>query len=550
MNGEKNSSRRAESVYQVLIDISSAVSTASDLNELFREMHRTLARVIDVSNFYIGVLDPKTATISFPFFQDEKDSFFDPIYPYFESNSLSGEVIRGRRPLLLGAADLVQRAEEGRIVGTTPLIWMGVPLVVQGEVIGLMALQSYSDPDMFDADDLEILTLISHQIAVAIERKRAEDALRLSEEKFRGFVEGTDDLVVQMDREGAISYCNHASARILGRSPQECAGSLIFDFIHPEDVDAFVDIFMQILSRPGRHLSVENRLVNMRTGEAISLHWTVSGQYDARGLFIAINGVARDLTSRKIAEEERLKAQKLESIGVLSGGIAHDFNNLLSVVTGSLDLLQEYGMLTERGQVYLGNARQACQRAGELTQQLSSFSQGDPPRLVATNLGEVVALCVEKNQARAAARIALDIAPDLWLVRCDVFQIRHAVDSLLENASEAVSGGGEVGVRLGNSHHEIAAASCGDLPLHQGRMVLLEIFDSGVGIPREIRSRIFDPYFSTKTRGRQRGMGLGLSMAYAIIRRHQGEIRIWSEPGEGTRVQVMIPAQQPSIFAV
>lgn len=81
-------------------------------------------------------------------------------------------------------------------------------------------------------------------------------------------------------------------------------------------------------------------------------------------------------------------------------------------------------------------------------------------------------------------------------------------------------------------------------------MVLLEIFDSGVGIPREIRSRIFDPYFSTKTRGRQRGMGLGLSMAYAIIRRHQGEIRIWSEPGEGTRVQVMIPAQQPSIFAV
>jgi PAS domain S-box-containing protein len=551
MGEEKNNSRRAEPVYQILIDISSAVSTTSDLNDLFREMHRTLGRVIDVTNFYIGILDPETSTISFPFFQDEKDSFFDPIYQYFENNSLSGEVIHGRRPLLLRAEDLAERAEQGRIVGTTPLVWMGVPLVVKGEVIGLMAVQSYCNPDQFDADDLEILTLISHQIAIAIERKRADDALRLSEEKFRGFVEGTDDLVVQMDREGAISYCNHAAVRILGRPSQECAGRIIFDFIHPEDVDAFVDIFMQVLSRPKIHLSVENRLVNRRTGEDISLHWTVSGQYDALGQSIVINGIARDLTSRMIAEEERLKAQKLESIGVLAGGIAHDFNNLLSVVTGSLDLLQEYGMLTERGLVYLGNARQACHRAGELTMQLSSFSPGDPPRLVAANLGEVVAFCVEKNQARVAERIDLDIAPDLWPIRCDVFQIRHAVDSLLENAIEAVSGGGSVQVRLCNSQHEKAQASAGEgFPVPRGRAVMLEIADSGVGIPREIRSRIFDPYFSTKTRGRQRGMGLGLSTAYAIVRRHQGEIRIWSEPRNGTKVQVVFPAQQPSIFSV
>ena len=551
MHADRGHCRRDDAVYQTLIDIASAVSTTFDLSELFREIHRALGRIIDVANFYIGILDRGTNTISFPFFQDEKDSFFDPIYQYFENNSLSGELIYGRRPLLLRAADLRLRAEEGRIVGTTPQIWLGVPLMVKNEVIGLMAVQNYTNPDKFDVDDLEILTLISHQIAIAIERKTADDARRLSEEKFRGFVEGTDDLVVQMDREGAISYCNHSVARILGQEPQACIGEVIFDFVHPEDVNAFLDIFMQILSRRRTNISVENRLVNRRTGDAISLHWTINGQYDFRGQSVVVNGIARDLSSRKLAEEERLKAQKLESIGVLTGGIAHDFNNLLSVVVGNLDLMQEYGMIGERGLEYLGNARQACQRANELTLQLISFSQGAPPRLVAANLGELVALCVEKTRQRVEARIDLDIAADLWPVRCDAFQISHAVDSLLDNAIEAVSGGGSVRVRLCNGHQDKALSFVGEgFPLRQGRSVMLEIADSGIGIPREHHSRIFDPYFSTKTRGKQKGMGLGLSTAYAIIRRHQGEIRIWSEPGSGTNVRVFIPAQQPFIFPV
>jgi PAS domain S-box-containing protein len=537
---------RAEAIYQTLIDISSAVNSTYDLRELFQTIHRSLGQIIDVSNFFIGIVDPRNRTIYFPFFQDEKDEVFDPIYQFRENNSLSGEVIQLGKPLLLKRADLEERAGGRRIVGTTPLIWLGVPLIIKGEVRGVMAVQSYINADQFDQNDLEILTSISHQIAVAIDRKMASDILRASEERFRGFVEGTDDLVVQMDKEGVISYCNHTARKILGLSAEECIGKPIFDFIHPEEIERFLDVYMQLLSRRRMNVSVENRLVNRRTGEACPLHWTINGQYDVQGQSVVVNAIARDLTDQKRAEEERLKVQKLESIGVMSGGIAHDFNNLLSVVMGNLDLLRGGGTLSEKDHSFINQARQACLRAKELTWRLITFSKGDTPHLLPGNLGDVVGDCVRRAQGNSSTPIDLEVAGDLWPVLFDAFQVGHAIDNLLNNAIEAVVEGGDIRVRLSNCPADTAGLQDGEVPSPiDGRAVQLLIADTGIGIPEVHRQRIFDPYFSTKSRGAQKGVGLGLATTYTIVRKHHGEIRVWSEAEKGTDVRVFFPAIVP-----
>lgn len=542
--GRRKNDLRAAAVRRTLIDISSAVSTTISLDELFRVIHRNLARIIDAANFAIGILDRRTGTLSFPFCHDERDHHYDPGCRFTEGDSLADEVVRTRRPLLLRTADIVQRAVAECRVPKLPLIWLGVPLLAGNEVLGVMSIKSYTDPHQFDREDLEILTSIAQQLAVAIERKIAADALRLSEERYRGFIEGSDDLVVQLDKDGAITYCNRTAERILGETAGDCLGRTVIDFVHREDADAFLDSILQILSRRRTSIAVENRLINRRTGEVVPLHWTINGQYDTCGQSVVVNGIAHDLSNRKRVEEERLKVLKLESIGVLSGGIAHDFNNLLSVVIGNLDLLQVKGNLQEKEREFVNAARQASMRAKELTLQLISFSLGDAPRLVPGNLDDVIAFRVERARAEVAIEIELDIAPDLWPLCFDAFQVDHVIGKLLDNAVEAVAAGGSVKVRLFN--HPPAADTgheAEEEPPLRGRLVVVEISDTGVGIPDDHRLRVFDPYFSTKSRGNQKGIGLGLSIAYAIVRRHQGEIRIWSRPGTGTIVRVYLPAE-------
>ena len=542
-HGEKREIFRAERIYQTLIDISSAVNTTFDLRELFQTIHRALGRILDVTNFFIGIVDRQNSTIYFPFSKDEMDDRYDPIYQFKENNSLSGEIVQTRKPLLLRVADLEQRVKEERVVGTLPKIWLGVPLIIRNEVQGVMAVQSYTNPDQFDESDLEIMTSVSHQIALAIDRKRAADVLRANEERFRGFVEGTDELVVQMDREGIISYANHTAEKIFGTPADKCLGLSIFDFVHSGDIDVFLEHYMQLLSRQRTSLSLENRLVNPRNGCEIPLHWTINAQYDVQGQSIVVNGIARDLTDQRRTEEERLKIQKLESIGVLSGGIAHDFNNLLSVIMGNLDLAQAIGQVQDPGKTFLLEAKQACNRAKELTRRLITFSKGGAAVKLAGALDTLIVDCVRRAQEGFVGQIDLDLADDLWPVSFDAVQMGQAIDNLLANAIEAVAEDGQITVRAANCSHDTHWSPADrSWPILTRKSVELAILDTGRGIPAIHHSKIFDPYFSTKSRGTQKGMGLGLATTYAIIHRHHGEIRIWSEPDKGTAVHVYLPA--------
>jgi len=177
------SDRDAAATVTVLFEISNAVNNTDNLDDLYTSIHKSLKRIIDVSNFFIALVDTKECTLHFPYVVDTVDDDFSPITNFNSDDSLTGLVVSQRKPLLLKAEELEKRSSQNGIWGPVPRTWMGAPLIIKDEVIGVVAVQSYLDADLYNNQDLQILSAVSYQIAISIHRKRSEDALRESEKK-------------------------------------------------------------------------------------------------------------------------------------------------------------------------------------------------------------------------------------------------------------------------------------------------------------------------------------------------------------------------------
>jgi PAS domain S-box-containing protein len=246
----------------------------------------------------------------------------------------------------------------------------------------------------------------------------------------------------------------------------------------------------------------------------------------------------RDITERRRIESELAKTQKLEALGLLAGGIAHDFNNLLTVLLGHLSLLSHARGLDGRETRNLEAAQTAVLRARDLTQQLLTFSRGGTPVREAASIAEVISESASFVLSGSKVRCEIELPEDLWVVEIDAGQISQVINNLLINAMQAMPEGGTVTVRGENLDRPPSS-------LKAGRYVVIEVIDQGVGIPREYQSRIFDPYFSTKEKGR----GLGLASAYSIAKQHDGLLEVASQPGQGTTFSLYLPASETQAVA-
>lgn len=239
-----------------------------------------------------------------------------------------------------------------------------------------------------------------------------------------------------------------------------------------------------------------------------------------------------DITEKKKFEQEILKAQKLESLGILAGGIAHDFNNTLTAIIGNISLakmnLEENNPILED----LKNAENAALQARNLTQQMLTFSTGGSPIKSITSLKELI-MEIAKFCLRGSNAICKDdIQDDLWNVNVDKGQISQVINNLIINAIQAMPKGGVVGIKASNE--EIKQFETGKVQ----KMVKITIEDNGIGIPKKILPNIFDPFFTTK----KTGTGLGLTICYSIVKSHGGYITVESEEGKGSKFYVFLPA--------
>ncbi len=243
---------------------------------------------------------------------------------------------------------------------------------------------------------------------------------------------------------------------------------------------------------------------------------------------------------RKKFEDELLNAKKLEAIGVLAGGIAHDFNNLLFVIMGNINMALLKMEERHQAQRHLVEAEKACLRAKDLTQKFITFSSGGGPVKRRVSVWELVSSVASLVLSGSITSSEFKAPGDLWEVEVDENQMRQVFTGLLENAREAMSRGGVISISAENV--EIGEIGAEKTDPSAGRCVKVVISDEGIGIPEENMPNIFDPSFSTKYRGSRKGMGFGLPIAYSVIKKHNGDIKVESIPGKGTTVSVLIPA--------
>jgi PAS domain S-box-containing protein len=355
------------------------------------------------------------------------------------------------------------------------------------------------------------------------EEKRAVEALRKSEERLRAIFEAAENVSLIItdvrDPEPLVLEFSPGAEKIFGYKRAEMIGKPVSTLHLPEE---------------------ETTLVR-KSGETFQALFTTYPLFDEKGKIYAALGVSIDISERKRLEAQLIQTQKMEAVGTLAGGIAHDFNNLLTIILGYTDLSQDYAEPGSEIYEHLSEAKKACVRARDLTQQFITFSGGGDPVKEVGSLAKFIEDTTNLTLSGSNVKCEFCLSADLWQVEFDKAQIKHVIANLTRNAKGAMPEGGVIKVSAQNITLEAGKREPG-LPVRGGKYVKISIQDRGIGIPEEDLPKVFDPYFSTKDKGVQKGMGLGLSVAHSIIKKHDGHISIESEMGSGTAVYIYLPA--------
>ncbi len=407
-----------------------------------------------------------------------------------------------------------------------------------GEPIGVMALFSKNP---ITSDEHALLKGVASVTAQVIQTATAQETLRESQENLTDLFENLEDLLFIIDVAGRIIHANPVVSKRLGYSIEELAGLSIPELHPPDRREEAAQIMAAMLA--GEALDCPIPLMS-KDGTLIQVETKVTqGKWSGQDVLF---GISRDITERKRMQEELLKVHKLESVGILAGGIAHDFNNLLSVIMGSVELARDDFHPDHRIAILLNRAMKASSQAQELTNQLITFSKGGAPVKTVGSISDLVRGTASYAVTQLKARVSFSSSTDLWPVEFDEGQMIHAFRQLIVNALEAMPGGGQIELKAENFSlsSDIAEPS---LPLSAGRYVKISVGDQGVGIPEENLGKVFDPYFSTKEMGAQKGLGLGLTTAYSIVTRHNGYLLAESEVGIGTTFMIFLPAHEEAM---
>jgi two-component system cell cycle sensor histidine kinase/response regulator CckA len=378
------------------------------------------------------------------------------------------------------------------------------------------------------------------------ERRRAEEALRRSEDKFaKAFHSGPDALVISRTDDGMVIEVNEGFLALTGYTREEAQGRTTVSlklWANPQDREGYV----AALSKHGRVRDLEH---DFRTKSGNILNCMVSAELINLGDERCALSIIRDISERKRAEKERLEmerrllhSQKLESLGVLAGGIAHDFNNLLMAIIGNLDLALLDLSPVSPSREYLEQAMHASQRASDLTRQMLAYSGKGRFVLEGIDLAELVLENAHLLKASIAKTASLDlvVAPGLSHIQADPGQVQQVIMNLITNASEAIGdSAGLITIATGEQEFDETYLSHSRVEQKPspGRFVFVEVTDTGCGMNGDTLQRLFEPFFTTKFTGR----GLGMSAVLGIVRGHQGAIVVESEAGRGSTIRVLFP---------
>lgn len=531
--------RRMEILQDAVYRISQAVENTENLDALYKAVHEIIRDVMPADNFYIAFYDKKEELLAFPYFVDTVD---ETPAPRKAGRGLTEYVLRTNKPLLAGKTvqETLKELGEIELIGSHSHIWIGVPLKADDKPIGLIAVQDYSHPDAYGQREMHMLEYVSTQVAKAIERKRAEDALRLSEDLNRGIVANTPIGIMYLDSKGTIIFENPAMSKMTDVPEGEISkaiGKRIQEIPNIKNSNALDMVQKVMTGEPVHNVELEYKSFY---GKNLTLKVHAAPRRGTKGKIIGAIVMCEDITGFKKLEAQFLQAQKMEAVGRLAGGVAHDFNNLLTVVFGHAEL----GMMgleeTSPVRKHFREIVSIADRTTELIDQLLSFSRKKviKPRVI--DLNNHLAKMEKMLQRLIGEDVELTFIrkPGLGLIKAEPAQVDQVVVNLAVNARDAMPDGGNLTIETHDVDvdEQFIASHVGSKP---GPYVQLSVSDTGCGIRQEIMTHIFDPFFTTKAK--DKGTGLGLATVYGIINQNGGFITCYSEEGMGTTFKMYLP---------
>ena len=522
----------AETLRQVLFEITQGVNTISNLDELLRFIHQAIGRVLYAENFFVALHNPATGMLAMQMFVDEKDE--EPP-PFKLGRGRAAYVLRTGRPVLLRPTNFAKLVEAGEVesTGTPPAAWLGVPLESPSGVIGVLVVQHYTDVNAYSEDDVEFLVSVGGHVALAIERRRAEDAVRESEERYRDLFENAQDLVYTHDLAGNYTSANIVCEKITGYTHEECIKMNVAQVIAPDELDKARKAMakktaekdssayeIDIITKDGRRVTLE---VNSRL-----IH--------RNGAPDAVHGIARDVTARKRAERELEEARNaaLESARLKSeflANMSHEIRTPMNGVIGMTGLLLDTE-LTQEQREFAETIRSSGDALLTIINDILDFSKIEAGKLnfevldfVLTNaIEDTIELLAEKAHQKKLELASLVHKDVPVFLRGDPGRLRQIITNLLGNAIKFTEQG------------EVVVRACTESETERDVTIRFEVSDTGIGINENAQRNLFQAFTQAdgSTTRKFGGTGLGLAISKQLVELMDGEIGVRSEEGNGS----------------
>jgi len=476
------------------------------------------------------------------------------VYPV-ETTGLCGEAIRQRKPVITNDYAAPNPLKRGYPSGHVRISrHMDVP-VFDGERIVAVAGVGNKDGE-YDESDVRQLTLLMQGMWRLLQRKKSEEALRVSERKLRTMTASLGEGLIVQDDTGQLIFMNPEAERLLGWKESELLGKEVHTIIHANHGETGTpgeqDCMMQKVVRTGDAYRADTEVFAHRDGTKfpVSVVATPITEHDS---IVGSITAFRDITQRKTTEEtlrhkeeELRQSQKLETVGELAGGIAHEFNNLLQAIGGYTKYAMEG--LPPGGQRYqdLQQVERAAGRAATLIRQLLGFGRRETLKPQDLCLNKVVTGVLKMLRPVIGEHIEVKTVFDnkVGTVHADPTLIEQVLMNLCINARDAMPSGGALTVETRDL--VLSDAYCEThVDIKPGRHVQITVSDTGYGMAPEVVEHIFDPFYTTKEVGE--GTGLGLAVVYGVVKQHGGGIHVYSEPGLGTNFKLFLPTVEKAV---
>jgi len=452
-------------------------------------------------------------------------------------------IARDRRPLLTNTVVGDPHISEQEWAKREKMVaFAGYPLIVDGPLVGVMGMFARRTLNEFV---LKALGAVADEIALAIEHKHYEEALKASEERFRSLIETAASVILCLSPDHVILELNPEAASLHGMTRDEALGKDYFELFLPESVKERVAAELEKVLAGEATRGFES-MVRSRDGRMHILTWSANRLLDTQGRPTGIIAIGQDVTHEKQLETQLRQAQKLEAIGTLAGGIAHDFNNILGIIMGYTELAMFSIPKEDQTWSNLEDVLGASRRARDLIAQILAFSRKSEQERRPTQIGLIVKEALKMLRASLPATIEIKQAiGSKQIALADPTQVHQVLMNLCTNAAYAMrEQGGILDVSLEDVDPD-ANFMAGHPDLQPGPYLRLSVKDTGTGMDPALRERIFDPYFTTKPKGE--GTGLGLAVVHGIVKGYGGTITVDSMPDKGSIFHVYFPRLEKSV---